>query len=200
MERATSSADWRHGASPCSGWSSSRTPSRPCWWSRSSRSTPGSDPQQQDIIIGVVAGLVGMVSVALFYQGLALGRMGVVAPITAVVSAIVPVAWGLAFGERPSALALLGVALAVGSVALISSQSPTLDHAPETKSRTPLLARDGRGPGIRSVLRLVLQHQRTTRGCGRCSRRGGHRPSCSPSSSPSSPACAVTLRLDSRCP
>ncbi len=99
----------------------------------------GADPQQQDIIIGAVAGIVGMVSVALFYQGLALGRMGVVAPVTAVVSAIVPVAWGLAFGERPSAVALLGVALAVGSVALISSQSPTLDHAPETKSTTPLL-------------------------------------------------------------
>ena len=132
-----------------------------------------------------------MVAVALFYQGLALGRMGVVAPITAVVSAIVPVAWGLAFGERPSALALLGVALAVGSVALISSQSPTLDHAPETKSRSTAAARNGRGPGLRSVLRLVLQHQRTTRGCGRCSRRGGHRQRCSPSCSHSSPACAV---------
>ena len=47
-----------------------------------------------------------MVSVALFYRGLAIGRMGMVAPITAVVSAIVPVAWGLTFGERPSALAL----------------------------------------------------------------------------------------------
>ena len=136
----------------------------------------GADPQQQDIIIGAVAGIVGMVSVALFYQGLALGRMGVVAPVTAVVSAIVPVAWGLAFGERPSALALLGVALAVGSVALISSQSPTLDHAPETKSTTPLLARDGRGPGIRSVLRLVLQHHRRFGHVAAARVRGGHRP------------------------
>jgi drug/metabolite transporter (DMT)-like permease len=108
----------------------------------------GSDPQQQDIVIGIVAGVVGMVSVALFYQGLALGRMGVVAPITAVVSAIVPVTWGLAFGERPSALALLGVALAIGSVAVISSQSPTLDHAPETRSRTPLLLAMAAGLGF----------------------------------------------------
>ena len=81
------------------------------------------DPTRHDIVIGIVAGVIGMVSVALFYKGLALGRMGVVAPLTAVVSAIVPVAWGLGFGERPGALALIGVALAIGSVALISSDA-----------------------------------------------------------------------------
>src|SRR5215468_8716255 len=81
------------------------------------------DPTREDIVIGIVAGIIGMVSVALFYRGLALGRMGVVAPVTAVVSAVVPVAWGLAFGERPSALVLVGIALAIGSVALISSEA-----------------------------------------------------------------------------
>lgn len=99
----------------------------------------GSDPTRADVVIGVIAGVVGMVSVALFYQGLALGRMGVVAPITAVVSAIVPVGWGLAFGERPSALALLGVALAVGSVALISSEAGDEHHEPISRGRRPLV-------------------------------------------------------------
>ena len=33
------------------------------------------DPTRHDIVIGIVAGVIGMVSVALFYKGLALGRM-----------------------------------------------------------------------------------------------------------------------------
>ena len=106
------------------------------------------DPTRQDIVIGIVAGIVGMVSVALFYQGLALGRMGMVAPITAVVSAIVPVGWGLTFGERPSALALIGVALAVGSVALISSEAGDSPHEPMTRSRAPLFLALGAGLGF----------------------------------------------------
>jgi drug/metabolite transporter (DMT)-like permease len=67
----------------------------------------------QDIVIGIVAGIVGMVSVALFYRGLAIGRMGMVAPITAVCRRSFR-GWGLTFGERPSALALVGVALQSG--------------------------------------------------------------------------------------
>ena len=107
-----------------------------------------SHPTREDIVIGIVAGIVGMVSVALFYRGLAIGRMGMVAPITAVVSAIVPVAWGLTFGERPSALALVGVALAVGSVALISSEAGDSPHAPASRSRRPLYLALGAGLGF----------------------------------------------------
>ena len=107
-----------------------------------------SHPTREDIVIGIVAGIVGMVSVALFYRGLAIGRMGMVAPITAVVSAIVPVAWGLTFGERPSALALVGVALAVGSVALISSEAGDSPHEPVSRSRTPLYLALGAGLGF----------------------------------------------------
>ena len=107
-----------------------------------------SHPTREDIVIGVVAGIVGMVSVALFYRGLAIGRMGMVAPITAVVSAIVPVGWGLTFGERPSALALFGVALAVGSVALISSEAGDSPHEPVSRSRAPLFLALGAGLGF----------------------------------------------------
>jgi drug/metabolite transporter (DMT)-like permease len=106
------------------------------------------DPTREDIVLGIVAGIIGMVSVALFYRGLAIGRMSAVAPITAVVSAVVPVGWGLVFGERPSLLALAGVALAVGSVALISSEAGDAPHDPETKSRLPLLLAVGAGIGF----------------------------------------------------
>jgi drug/metabolite transporter (DMT)-like permease len=109
------------------------------------------DPTRQDIVIGIAAGIVGMVAVALFYRGLAIGRMGMVAPVTAVVSAIVPVGWGLAFGERPSALALVGVALAVGSVALISSDSGDSSHESTEsmmQSRAPLFLALAAGLGF----------------------------------------------------
>lgn len=70
---------------------------------------------------GTGAGVTGGGGVALLYRGLSIGRMSVVAPITAVEAAVVPVAFGLATGERPGGPALVGVALALVAVAFISS-------------------------------------------------------------------------------
>jgi uncharacterized membrane protein len=95
-------------------------------------------PQARDLQLGVATGLVGPISLGLLYHGLATGRMSVVAPITAVVAAIVPLAWGLATGERPSTLALVGVGVALVSVALISGAPPHDDHPVD--AATPPLA------------------------------------------------------------
>src|SRR6478752_8041523 len=57
---------------------------------------------ERDIAFGALAGCVEIVGIGLLYQGLAVGRMSVVAPLCAVVAAIVPVTWGVANGERPS--------------------------------------------------------------------------------------------------
>jgi drug/metabolite transporter (DMT)-like permease len=67
-------------------------------------------------ILGGVASAVGVVA---FYRALAIGAMSVVTPIIAT-QAVVPVAVGLALGERPGAPAYLGMALAVGGVVLVS--------------------------------------------------------------------------------
>ena len=85
-------------------------------------------PAAADLRIGVAVGLIGPISLGLLYRGLATGRMSIVAPITAVVAAIVPLGWGLATGERPSAVALAGVAVALISVGLISSAPAHEDH------------------------------------------------------------------------
>ncbi|MEU8359508.1 DMT family transporter [Nonomuraea sp. NPDC048882] len=69
---------------------------------------------------GLAAGLSGAAGLVLFYRALATGVMSVVAPTTAVTSAALPVVFGLAAGERPHAWALVGVALALGSVLLVS--------------------------------------------------------------------------------
>ncbi len=80
-----------------------------------STSTPGGE----DLAWGAAAGAAGTVGIIALYHALANGAMTVVAPITGVVSAVVPVGVGLALGERPSVVALVGVSMAIVSVALI---------------------------------------------------------------------------------
>ncbi len=78
-----------------------------------------------DIGWGALAGIAGGVAIAALYAALAVGRMGVVSPITAVVGASVPVAVGLGLGERPAPLVLAGIALAFVAVALVSIDGQT---------------------------------------------------------------------------
>ncbi|WP_426571601.1 EamA family transporter [Aquihabitans sp. McL0605] len=103
------------------------------WFAVGTPPTPAAD----DLWLGVAVGLTGPVAVALLYRGLAMGRMSVVAPITAVVAAIVPLAWGLADGERPSTVALVGVAVALVSVVLIAGAPEHADH-PEDAALAPM--------------------------------------------------------------
>jgi drug/metabolite transporter (DMT)-like permease len=69
---------------------------------------------------GASAGAFGMVGMVLFYRALAAGAMSVVAPVTAVTSAAIPVVVGLAAGERPGSPGLTGVACALVAIALVS--------------------------------------------------------------------------------
>ncbi len=78
-----------------------------------------------DLLWGALAGLGGGVGIVALYAALAVGRMGVVSPITAVVGASVPVVAGLAQGERPAAAALAGVVCAFVAVALVSANAET---------------------------------------------------------------------------
>jgi len=71
----------------------------------------------------LVGGLAGSVAIATFYKALAIGTMSIVAPITAT-SAFIPLLWGLARGERPGAVQLAGVVLAVAGVVLASVEQP----------------------------------------------------------------------------
>jgi uncharacterized membrane protein len=92
----------------------------------------GADVEGRDLAYGAAAGTCNVIGLGLLYQGLASGRMSVVAPVTAVVAAIVPIAWGVLHDERPSALTWIGAALAVGAGGrtrrgLRRSRRPTAD-------------------------------------------------------------------------
>jgi uncharacterized membrane protein len=82
---------------------------------------PAANPTRLDLILGLLAGLGGAAGITLLYRGLAIGRMSLVSPITAVVAAIVPLAAGLLAYERPSLPATIGVIIALVAVVLIST-------------------------------------------------------------------------------
>lgn len=65
----------------------------------------------------VLAGIAGSIGLASFYTALSSGAMGVVSPIASL-SAVVPVALGLATGDRLGAVVLLGIVLSIGGCVL----------------------------------------------------------------------------------
>lgn len=95
---------------------------------------------------GAASGAAGATGVLFLYKGLAAGSMSVVAPITAVEAAGVPVLWGLATGERPAPIAIAGVVVALVAVVLVSGYEPL---GAATAPKTPLLRR----PGVADALR-----------------------------------------------
>jgi drug/metabolite transporter (DMT)-like permease len=72
----------------------------------------------------VAAGLSGAVGLVAYYAGLSAGTMGVVAPIASM-GAVVPVGLGIAGGEKPSWVQLVGIAIALIGVAAASGPELT---------------------------------------------------------------------------
>lgn len=79
----------------------------------------GGEWRAADVAFGALSGVTNAIGVALLYACLAIGPMSILSPLTAVVSAIVPMAWGLATGERLGALAPWGLGLALVAVVLV---------------------------------------------------------------------------------
>ncbi|AMB57537.1 hypothetical protein AWU67_00190 [Microterricola viridarii] len=69
--------------------------------------------------LGVLAGLAGAVALPLLYASLALGPMSILSPLTAVVSALVPMTVGLARGESLSPIGYGALGLALIAVVLV---------------------------------------------------------------------------------
>jgi drug/metabolite transporter (DMT)-like permease len=77
-------------------------------------------PDTSTWLWSAAGGVIGALGIVSLYHGFATGAVTVVAPVSAVVSAVVPVAGGLLIGERPSGLALAGIAVAVVAIGLVS--------------------------------------------------------------------------------
>lgn len=104
---------------------------------------PG-DPRGVDFLWGALAGVGSGAGTAFLYRGLSRGRMGVVAPVSAVGAAVIPVVIGVLGGERPGSLVWLGIGLALPGVWLVSREES--DPVPEQTTRSGL--GDGVAAGI----------------------------------------------------
>ncbi|MFK3669311.1 EamA family transporter [Leifsonia aquatica] len=137
---------------------------------------------------GALSGVIGSVAVFLLYACLAIGPMSILSPLTAVISAIVPLTWGLIGGDRfaPIGYVALGVALiavvlvgfvpergavrpsgrallmAVGAGVFIGAFLILLDQTPADSGVVPLIAnRAVNGAIMWSVVGLVVLRART---------------------------------------
>jgi drug/metabolite transporter (DMT)-like permease len=113
-------------------------------------------PDAHVFVLSAIAGVVGVMALWLLFRGLAVGRMSVVAPLSAVGSGVLPVAWGLLHGERPTALALVGVALALIAVAIIG-RGAEHDPVPSVSPMEELALGIGSGIGFGIVLILFSE-------------------------------------------
>lgn len=78
---------------------------------------------------GVASACAGGIGMASYYAALASGTMGVVAPVASL-GVVVPVAVGFVAGERPSAVAVAGIVLAIVGVVLASGPELSGGAAP----------------------------------------------------------------------
>ena len=95
-----------------------------------------------DFAWGASSGIAGAAGVLLLYKGLADGRMSVVAPLTGLVAAGVPVVVSPFLGETPSPLALFGIVVALAAIALVSREGEAHmeDRTTPTMSRAGMVA------------------------------------------------------------
>ncbi|HYH93326.1 MAG TPA: DMT family transporter [Candidatus Saccharimonadales bacterium] len=77
-------------------------------------------PGPDDIRVAVIAGVFGGIGVTALYRGLAVGRMGIVAPITGVLAAVIPVGAGVILEGLPEPLVIAGIVVALAAVLLVS--------------------------------------------------------------------------------
>lgn len=77
-------------------------------------------PLPADLAWSVLGGLAGGIGIAALYRALAVGRMGIVAPVTGVIAALIPVVAGIVLEGVPAPLVLVGIGLAIVAVVLVS--------------------------------------------------------------------------------
>ncbi len=81
----------------------------------------GQPPHSAGLAWGVAGGAVGGVGLIIFYAGLAAGPMSVVAPVSALMSTVLPVGVALADGERLNGLEYAGGVVCLAAIILVSS-------------------------------------------------------------------------------
>lgn len=111
---------------------------------------PGT-PSVAAFVSGGLAGIAGALGVVAYLRALALGPMGVVAPLASVVGVMVPVVVGVVAGERPSLLAALGIAVGLIAITVVArggrrTEDQDTGGRPTNSSAGASVVLDRRGP------------------------------------------------------
>ena len=77
-------------------------------------------PADSDVPWAIAGGIGGGIGIVALYHGLSIGRMGVVAPVTGVLSAALPVLFGVFTEGLPNLPVVVGIGLAIVAVVLVS--------------------------------------------------------------------------------
>jgi drug/metabolite transporter (DMT)-like permease len=77
-------------------------------------------PARGDLLWGFLAGLTGALGLFMLYGGIARSIVAIVSPTSALVGAIIPVAFGVLLGERPSPCAMVGSALCLPAILMLT--------------------------------------------------------------------------------
>ncbi len=80
----------------------------------------GGEAIVRDYLLGALAGTAGVFGLVALFAGLARGQAAAVAPAAAALTAVIPVVVAVVSGERPSALAWVGIAVAIPAIVLSS--------------------------------------------------------------------------------
>jgi drug/metabolite transporter (DMT)-like permease len=89
-------------------------------------------PSPMDLMWGFLAGLTGSIGLFMLYGGIAKSIVAIVSPASAVVGAILPVLFGLLLGERPSTAAVVGSALCLPAILLLTWEGAGGPHGGKT--------------------------------------------------------------------
>lgn len=101
-------------------------------------------PGFEDLFMGGLAGIAGLLGLVALYRGLSKGRMSIVAPVSAVVTAIIPVVFASFAEELPEPAQLMGFVVAVAAMWVLSSSDKTM-KIEIRELRLPIVAGTGFG-------------------------------------------------------
>jgi drug/metabolite transporter (DMT)-like permease len=99
---------------------------------------PAATPTRADLLWGAASGLSGVIGVMALFAALAVGRMSIVAPVVAALSAALPALFDLAAGTRLAPVTLGGIALALVAIVIVSVAPDERLHAPAHEYRPRL--------------------------------------------------------------
>jgi drug/metabolite transporter (DMT)-like permease len=114
----------------------------------------GKGPDGAATLLAIPAAFSGTIGLYAYYRGMQIGAMSIVAPIAGMAAAV-PVAFGIATGDRPSTWQLLGIASALGGV-FLAAREPAAERLVRGGPPASERARSKLAPGVGLALLAAI--------------------------------------------